>query len=173
MASPLTFILGGAASGKSHFAEQVVLSQGEHPLYIATAQAYDAEMQAKIDAHVASRGPRWTTVEAPLDLAEALANAPTDRNILIDCMTLWLTNLMIAGHDLEQSREALMSALSARRGPVTLVSNEVGQGIVPDNALARRFRDAQGRLNIRLAAEADCVVQVVAGLPNLLKGQLS
>ena len=112
-------------------------------------------------------------MEAPLDLAEALANAPTDRSILIDCMTLWLTNLMIAGHDLEQSREALMSALFARRGPVTLVSNEVGQGIVPDNALARRFRDAQGRLNIRLAAEADCVVQVVAGLPNLLKGQLS
>jgi adenosylcobinamide kinase/adenosylcobinamide-phosphate guanylyltransferase len=172
MASPLTLLLGGAASGKSALAETLARATGLPRVYIATAQAFDAEMKAKIEKHRLERGADWTTIEAPLDLATALRQAPADHTILIDCLTLWLTNLLLADHDPAAAETALLDALSARTAPVLVVSNEVGQGIVPDNALARRFREAQGRLNIRVAAQADTVIQVVAGLPNLLKGQI-
>ena len=172
MAGHLTFVLGGAASGKSALAERLVLKTGLAPLYIATAQAFDHEMEEKIARHIAARGPRWLTVEAPHDLAAAVEAVPSDHAILIDCLTLWLTNRLLAEADIEAAESAFFAALAKCEAPVVIVSNEVGQGIVPDNALSRRFREAQGRLNIRSAVRADTVVQVVAGLPNVLKGAL-
>lgn len=141
-------------------------------LYIATAQAYDDEMRTKIAAHRARRGAGWTTMEAPLDLAAPLASATPDQIVLLDCATLWLTNQMLAERDLVLERTRLIDALSTCAAPVIVVSNEVGSGIVPDNALSRQFQGAQGQLNQALAAHADLVVQVIAGLPNVLKGQL-
>lgn len=172
MTAPLTLLLGGAASGKSAMAETLVRATGLPRIYIATAQAFDAEMKAKIETHRTARGAGWTTVEAPLDLAAAVTGISADHAILIDCLTLWLTNLTLAGTDPDTATDALIAALDATACPVTTVSNEVGQGIVPDNALARQFREAQGRLNIRMAARADTVIQVTAGLPTVLKGTL-
>lgn len=169
MAGPLILVIGGAASGKSEFAETLVCGLGETRLYLATAEAGDDEMAAKIATHAARRGAGWRVVEAPLDPAPALRGP---HPVLFDCATMWLTNHLMAGSDLELAREALLEALTASPAPVAVVTNEVGQGIVPADALTRRFREAQGRLNIALAARADCVVQVVAGLPNVLKGQL-
>lgn len=140
-------------------------------IYIATGEAFDDEMQAKIDLHKARRGAGWQTVEAPLDVGSVLSGL-TQGSVLIDCATFWLTNHMFAESDLEAETARLLDAIDACPCPVTVVSNEVGQGVVPENALARRFREAQGRLNIALAARADVVVHVVAGLPNVLKGQL-
>jgi adenosylcobinamide kinase/adenosylcobinamide-phosphate guanylyltransferase len=166
-------VLGGARSGKSGFAQRQVeaaLAGVRVPVFIATAQAYDAEMTARIAAHVAARDARWITRDAPLDLAEAIAEeARPERILLVDCLTLWLTNVMLRGDDVE-ARSASLAALVPRlRGSVVFVSNEVGGGIVPDNALARRFRDAQGRLNQAMAAACGTVVLVTAGLPTLLK----
>ena len=166
----LTLVLGGAASGKSGYAEMRVTRSGKPRLYIATAQAFDDEMKEKIARHVAMRGTGWTTIEAPFDIAGALEAASSDHSVLIDCATLWLTNLMLADHDIDAATDALLAAIDICPAEITIVTNEVGQGIVPDTALARRFREAQGRLNIRLAARADRVVQVIAGLPNTLKG---
>jgi adenosylcobinamide kinase/adenosylcobinamide-phosphate guanylyltransferase len=129
-------------------------------------------MRTRIAQHQRDRGGDWLTVEAPLDLAAALAAARPAEVVLIDCATLWLTNHLLADHDLPARTEALIAALAACQAPVIIVSNEVGWGIVPDNALARRFRDEQGRLNQRLAATSDLVVTVIAGLPLVLKGQL-
>jgi len=168
----LTLVLGGANSGKSDFAETLVRETGLRRIYIATAQAFDREMQSKIDAHRAARGADWNTVEAPLNLTLALENWAPDDAVLIDCATLWLSNHLLADHDLEAECAALLNALAATPGPVVVVSNEVGMGIVPDNALARRFRTAQGRLNRALAIQAGLVVAVMAGLPMVLKGQL-
>jgi adenosylcobinamide kinase / adenosylcobinamide-phosphate guanylyltransferase len=140
--------------------------------YIATAEAWDDEMRDRIGRHKDRRGAEWTTVEAPLDLPAALASAGAEEAVLIDCATLWLTNHLLADHDLPLECERLVTALGACPAPVVIVSNETGWGIVPDNALARRFRDEQGRLNQRLAAEAQLVVTVIAGLPMVLKGQL-
>jgi adenosylcobinamide kinase / adenosylcobinamide-phosphate guanylyltransferase len=166
----LTFVIGGARSGKSRFAEGVV---GTGPRrYIATAQAWDDEMRARIAQHRADRGDGWITVEAPLDLAGALGQAKADEVVLVDCATLWLSNQLLADHDLDAACASLLTALAACPAPVVIVSNEVGLSIVPDNALARRFRDAQGRLNQQLAAQAGLVVMVVAGLPMVLKGPL-
>ena len=173
MAAPVTLVLGGAASGKSAYAESAVLAAGGRPYYIATAQAFDAEMTDKIARHVARRGTEWTTCEAPTDLPGALRQVTADPVVLIDCLTLWLTNLMLADQDAGAATTALMKALDHCTAPVWLVSNEVGSGVVPDTALGRRFREAQGRLNIVMAARADRVVQVVAGLPNVLKGTLA
>ena len=173
MLPKLTLILGGASSGKSRFAETLIQSSSIAPrLYIATAQPFDAEMRAKIAAHRAQRGPDWHTIEAPMDLAAALALAPPDCVILIDCATLWLTNQMLAETNLATATATLLSALHTCPAPILIVSNEVGQGIVPDNPLARRFRNEQGRLNQRLAAAADLAVFVIAGLPQVLKGRL-
>jgi len=168
----LTLVLGGANSGKSDFAETLVKNSRLSRIYIATAQAFDAEMQAKIDAHRAARGAGWTTVEAPLDLVDALENCAKGAAVLVDCATLWLSNHLLADHDLAGQGASLLAALARAPGPIVVVSNEVGMGIVPDNALARRFRTAQGRLNRDLAARAGLVVAVMAGLPLVLKGTL-
>ena len=166
---PLTLVLGGAASGKSRHAEKLITDTGLNPVYIATAQPFDDEMRAKISRHREQRGPAWQTREAPLDLAGALGSCEADAAVLIDCATLWLTNLVLGEHDIEAATEALWPALDQTPAPVVIVSNEVGQGIVPDNALSRRFRNAQGRLNQQIAARAERVETVMAGLPLRLK----
>ncbi len=170
-----TLVLGGARSGKSRLAEARILAmprKGE-PVYIATAQAFDDEMTARIAAHRAQReGAGWHTVEAPLALAEALENAPPTASILIDCLTLWLSNHLLAGSDLPAEGARLAQAIAAHPAPLVAVANEVGLGIVPDNPLARRFRDEAGRLNQQLAAQAERVILVTAGLPLALKGSL-
>jgi adenosylcobinamide kinase / adenosylcobinamide-phosphate guanylyltransferase len=170
-----TLVLGGARSGKSRYAEGLIRATAAltPPHYLATAQAWDAEMAARIAAHRADRdGQGWVTVEAPLDLAGALAGMPPDAPVLIDCLTLWVTNHLLADSDLTAQGKALTAAIARHPGPVVAVANEVGLGIVPDNALARRFRDAAGRLHQDLAAQADRVVLVVAGLPLAVKGTL-
>lgn len=165
----LTLVLGGTKSGKSAHAERL-LTAGQGPwAYVATAQAFDDEMREKIDQHRARRADGWVTFEAPVDLAGTLDKAG-DHPVLIDCLTLWLSNLMLGGHDVAQATDALIAALSQRSKPCIVVSNEVGLGIVPDNALARSFRDEAGRLNQRIAEAADRVVFVAAGLHLTLKG---
>ena len=166
------FVLGGAASGKSVYAESLVIKADARPVYIATARAFDTEMEAKIARHRARRGPEWRDLPAPDDLPRALATLVEGEIALLDCATMWLTNAMLAERDLEAETDALIEALSACAAPVVIVSNEVGQGIVPDHPLGRRFRDAQGLLNQRLAAASDAAVLVVAGLPLALKGAL-
>jgi adenosylcobinamide kinase / adenosylcobinamide-phosphate guanylyltransferase len=168
----LTLVLGGARSGKSAFAEKLVIGYGLPCLYIATATRSDAEMAVRIDRHRSDRSNTFTTVEVPLDLAAALRGLGPDDSALIDCATLWLSNHMIAGHDCDVVSDDLVAALTACPARIVIVSNEVGSGIVPDTPLGRQFRDAQGRLNQRLAARADTVAFVVAGLPMVLKGQL-
>ncbi|WP_163849065.1 bifunctional adenosylcobinamide kinase/adenosylcobinamide-phosphate guanylyltransferase [Pseudooceanicola aestuarii] len=168
----LGLIIGGAASGKSEFAENLVISGGSPRVYLATAQALDDEMRARIARHADRRGPEWQLVEAPLDLPAVLGQLTPDRPVLLDCATLWLSNQMMAQAALDKATTELLTALDSCPAPVIVVTNETGQGVVPDNALARAFREAQGRLNIRLAAQAELVVQVIAGLPNVLKGQL-
>ncbi len=168
----LIFILGGASSGKSAYAEGIVTSTGRPRTYIATAQAFDAEMKAKIDAHIIQRGAGWTTVDAPFDPADALRRQDPAGIVLLDCVTLWLTNILLADRNISAACDDLLAALAACPCPVIVVSNEVGMGIVPDNALSRRFRNAQGQINRRLAAQAETVVAVMAGLPIALKGDL-
>jgi adenosyl cobinamide kinase/adenosyl cobinamide phosphate guanylyltransferase len=165
----LTLVLGGARSGKSRHAEALVTARPAPWIYVATARALDAEMAARVAEHQRRRGPGWQTVEAPLGLGAALAQAPDAAPVLVDCLTLWLTNLMLEGHDVETATSALEAALDRRGGPVVLVSNEVGLGIVPENALARDFRDRAGALHQRLAARADHVLFMVAGLPLTVK----
>ncbi len=164
----LSFVLGGARSGKSGYAEMLVTRLPAPWVYIATAQAFDNEMRARIAEHRERRAAGWRTTEAPIDLPAALrdaGNAP----VLVDCLTLWLTNLLLGNADLEAAAATLDAALD-RVAPTVLVSNEVGLGIVPDNALARRFRDEAGRLHQRIAARAGRVVFMVAGLPLFVKG---
>lgn len=168
----LTLVLGGAASGKSTFAESLVQQGGDCPTYIATAEVYDDEMAKKVAAHRAMRGSGWQTVEEPVHVAGAIDAARANQPVLIDCATLWLTNLVLGELDVAAHSAALLQAVRRSENPIVIVSNEVGQGIVPDNALSRRFRNAQGRLNQHIAAEADLVVAVMAGLPLALKGTL-
>lgn len=169
-AGEISLVLGGARSGKSAWAERLAADAARR-VYIATAQAGDDEMAARIAAHRARRGAGWRTVEAPLDLAAAIrAHARADTHILVDCITLWLSNLLLAGRDAPAAIEELAALLAVAEGRIVLVANEVGLGIVPDNALARRFRDLAGQANQRLAAVADRVVFVAAGLPLVLKG---
>ena len=168
----LTLVLGGAASGKSAFAEGLVVQSGRPRLYIATGQASDPEMRARIARHIAARGPGWETVEAPLAVAEAITAANPGSAILLDCATLWLSNLMFAERDSAEETARLLAVIAATPVPVVVVSNELGLSPVPDHPLARRFRDEQGALNQRLAAAADLAVLVVAGLPMVLKGRL-
>ncbi|TIR19275.1 MAG: bifunctional adenosylcobinamide kinase/adenosylcobinamide-phosphate guanylyltransferase [Mesorhizobium sp.] len=165
----LTFVLGGARSGKSSYAEKLTTANPSPWTYIATAQAYDDEMRERIALHRSRRGEGWLTVDAPLDLVGAIEALPDRQPVLIDCLTLWLTNHMLAEHDVEGECRRLADVLSRPRGPWFVVSNEVGLGIVPDNALARRFRDAAGRLNQQVAAMADNVLMMVAGLPLKVK----
>ncbi len=171
VSATLTLVLGGARSGKSAYAERLCLASGRRPIYLATAEPRDAEMAARIDQHQARRGAQWRCLEAPLALVEALEMLASAHSIvLVDCLTLWLSNLIEAGREPEAEAARLVTALPALAGPVVFVSNEVGLGIVPDNPLARRFRDEAGRLNQRVAEAADRVVFVAAGLPLMLKG---
>lgn len=168
----LSLILGGARSGKSALAERLVAATGLPRIYIATAEPGDDEMQDRIRRHRGDRGQDWQTIEAPLDVVGALATIPNRHIILLDCATLWLSNQLLADRDLDREGAALIAGLRACASPVIIVSNEVGWSIVPENALARRFRDAQGRLNQKLAGQAGLVVGVMAGLPMALKGDL-
>ncbi len=167
----LTLVLGGARSGKSRYAESLIAALPPPWVYMATAEAGDAEMTARIGAHRARRGPQWQTIETPRGLAAALQRSG-DRPVLVDCLTLWLSNLMLADIDIEAETAHLERALAAATAPVVLVANEVGYGIVPEHPLGRKFRDLQGLLNQRIAARADRVVLVVAGLPLAVKGML-
>lgn len=168
----LTFVLGGASSGKSAFAEQLILQTGAPKVYVATSHIYDDEMAAKVRDHLDARGTDWLTIEEPLDIAKALVCVGEDQVVLVDCASMWLTNHMMEDHDTDALSSTLISELCACKGRVVIVSNEVGMGVVPDNALARRFRIAQGKLNQKLAEAADLAVFVVAGLPQVLKGQM-
>jgi adenosylcobinamide kinase/adenosylcobinamide-phosphate guanylyltransferase len=166
---PLTLVLGGARSGKSTYAEKL-LADFPSKLYLATAFAGDAEMAERIRHHQSRRGSDWVTLEEPRDLIGALArNAQPGRPILVDCLTLWLTNLLLADMDIDAHTAQLAAGLPGLPGPVVFVSNEVGMGIVPDNALSRRFRDHAGWINQAVAACCQRVVFVAAGLPLVLK----
>ncbi|MCH2236534.1 MAG: bifunctional adenosylcobinamide kinase/adenosylcobinamide-phosphate guanylyltransferase [Blastomonas sp.] len=167
----LTFILGGARSGKSARAQALAESQSGKLVYLATAQAFDDEMADRIARHRQNRGPRWRTVECPIDLPEAITReAAPGRVLLVDCLTLWTSNILLNELNFPAVSKQLMDALLAAKSPIILVSNEVGMGIVPDNALARRFRDMAGRLNQDIAAIADRAEIMFAGLVVPLKG---
>lgn len=165
----VTLVLGGARSGKSRHAEG--LSQGHRRrVYIATAEVTDAEMRGRIELHREQRGDQWMTVEAPLDLVGQLRGSDDAKTfILIDCITVWINNLMYHGKDVTGEVARLCAVLAKTRGRIVIVSNEVGLGIVPDNKLARAFRDEAGRANQALAQVADEVVFIAAGLPLTLK----
>jgi len=173
------FVLGGARSGKTAYGlsvcETLHAERGMKPVYVASAQAFDSEMTDRIERHKAERGPHWRTVEAPHALAETIRAESTPATcLLVDCLTLWLTNLMLAEvpQDLDAAWTELVAALREAEGPVVVISNEVGLGIVPENALARRFRDEAGRLNQMVAAACDRVVFVAAGIPMTMKPAL-
>jgi adenosylcobinamide kinase/adenosylcobinamide-phosphate guanylyltransferase len=167
--SPLTLVLGGARSGKSRYAESLVTTAKPPWTYIATAEAGDEEMAARINTHRERRGTCWRTIEAPREIAVALAECETT-SVLVDCLTLWLSNLMLAHADIDREIGRLEKALRATKVPVVLVANEVGLGIVPEHPLGRQFRDWQGVLNQRMAALADRVILMVAGMPLVIKG---
>jgi len=166
----LTLVLGGARSGKSAYAESLVIAHPGPWTYIATAEILDEEMRARVDAHRARRGQDWRTVEAAQTLVDAINEARRDRPLLIDCLTLWLSNRLLGGADLSRDRAALVHALASRTAPTVAVSSEVGLSIVPDNALARSFRDAAGELHQAISRVAGRVALVVAGNPLLVKG---
>ncbi|MGV8987717.1 MAG: bifunctional adenosylcobinamide kinase/adenosylcobinamide-phosphate guanylyltransferase [Cypionkella sp.] len=168
----LSLVVGGARSGKSRLAERLVTGTGRRRHYIATAQAWDSEMQARIAAHQTDRGTDWVTHEAPRDVFAVLAQVPEGDVVLLDCATLWLTNVLLAEADIAAESAVLLAAMAACAAPVVVVTNEVGWGIVPENALARAFRDHQGRLNQQIASQAGLVIGVMAGLPMVLKGRL-
>jgi adenosylcobinamide kinase/adenosylcobinamide-phosphate guanylyltransferase len=166
----LLFVLGGARSGKSRYAQARAEASGLSRLYVATAEALDDEMTERIARHRADRDESWTTIEAPYDLAAVLARETDEtRVVLVDCLTLWLTNILIAERAIEEETDGLLAALATAKGPVMLVSNEVGLGLVPETALGRRFRDEAGRLNQKVAALAGEVQFLAAGLNLRLK----
>lgn len=163
-------VLGGQRSGKSRFAEELVAKSGRRPVYVATATAGDEEMAARIAVHRHRRGDAWTTIEAPLELPATLGSAAAaDAAVLVDCLTLWVANLMAAERDIDRDTDALVAALSDAEGPVVVVSNEVGAGVIPDNPLARRYADALGTLNQRVAAAVGRVIVMAAGQPLVVK----
>ena len=165
----LTLILGGASSGKSAYAEQLVLQTGLTPVYLATAQKRDGEMAEKVARHAARRGPEWLLIEAPVALTTPIENLTKQHVVLLDCLTLWLSNLMEGEHKVEGETEKLLAAIEASPAQFVAVSNEIGMGLVPSTPLGRQFRDAQGQLNQRFAEAADTVIFVAAGLPLFLK----
>lgn len=166
------FVIGGARSGKSRYAQTRAETLGANPVFVATAEAFDDEMHARIAQHRADRDARWRTVEAPRDLAAAIDALDDGRAVvLVDCLTLWTSNLLLADADITAATTGLCVAIGRFKGSLILVANEVGLGIVPDNALARRFRDAAGQINQAVAASADEVVLLTAGLPLTLKAR--
>ncbi|WP_309646165.1 bifunctional adenosylcobinamide kinase/adenosylcobinamide-phosphate guanylyltransferase [Phenylobacterium sp.] len=167
----LTFVLGGARSGKTSYAlTQAGNQPAQRRVMVATAEALDAEMADRIARHRAERGADWVTVEAPRDLVGAVGDLAAGDVAVVDCLTLWLTNVMLDGVEPGPAVAALADAMGASPAELFVISNEVGQGIVPDNALARRFRDEAGWMHQAVAAAAERVVMVVAGLPVVLKG---
>lgn len=167
----ITLVLGGARSGKSAFAEQTIENSGLEAIYVATGRAFDGEMTDRIAHHKQRRGAVWTTVEEPLDLVSVLrAQCRPERAVLVDCLTLWITNLMMAERDIEGETAALVAALADLPGTIVLVSNEVGLGIVPDNRMARDFRDHAGRVHQAVAGVSSQVYFIAAGLPLKMKG---
>ena len=170
MSRYIHLLLGGARSGKSARAAKLALERSDAPTLIATAEPRDAEMTTRIAVHRARREPGWSVIEEPLDLAVALDQVLGDAPVVVDCLTLWLSNLIEAGRDPATEGQRLGDRLRAMRGPVFLVSNELGLGLVPETPLGRVFRDAQGQLNQRIAALADRVEFMAAGLPLCLKG---
>jgi adenosylcobinamide kinase / adenosylcobinamide-phosphate guanylyltransferase len=168
-ASSLTLVLGGARSGKSRYALERAMQSPAPWVMIATAEALDEEMRMRIALHRQERGADWIIFEAPVDLAGAVAEAPAGAALVIDCLTLWLSNLMLGGHAIDAEIGRLDEALDARKVPTIAVANEVGLGIVPETALGRAFRDRAGSLNQHLAARATRVVLMVAGLPLTVK----
>lgn len=167
--SKTILITGGARSGKSVIAETKALSLAPRAVYIATAEVRDGEMAARVTEHQARRGDEWQSHAAPYELLEMLQATDGQGPRLVDCLTLWLSNLMLAGRDWRTEAHALIAALPDLRDPVVMVTNEVGGGIVPDNKLARDFRDAAGLVNQWVAAAADEVILAVAGLPLKVK----
>lgn len=165
----LTLILGGASSGKSAYAERLTLASGKIPIYLATGQAHDAEMKEKIGRHQSRRGAEWQLIEAPLNLAAPLSSLSYNHVVLLDCLTLWLSNHLALNHNIDGETKALLKAISTCKANVIAVSNELGLGLVPSTQLGRAFRDAQGLLNQRFAEAADTVTFVAAGLPLSLK----
>jgi len=171
ISSGATFVFGGARSGKSRFAEQLVVSSGLERHYVATGRAWDDEMRSRIDKHKADRGDFWHTHEEPLDLVGCLRAIDGEgRAILVDCLTLWVTNLMMEEHDMEAEFASLAAYVPTARARLVIVSNEVGLGIVPDNRMAREFRDHVGRLHQIIAAQAADAYFIAAGLPLKMKG---
>jgi len=168
----LALVVGGAASGKSRWAENLLLRTKLQLVYIATAEARDEEMQRKISAHSLRRGARWRTVEAPIDIGRAIAGSSYGEAMLLDCATMWLSNRMESESDSEILIGDFIGAVSSASCPIVVVSNEVGSGVVPANRLARKFLAAQGELNQAIAEKSDLVVAVQCGLPCVLKGAL-
>lgn len=170
MTASSLFVLGGARSGKSRYAQARAEAAGSRPVFVATAEAFDDEMGERIARHRADRDARWTTVEAPRDLPAAIdALNSRETALLVDCLTLWVSNMLLAEADISRASRQLCDAISHFDGTLILVANEVGLGIVPDNALARAFRDAAGQLNQSVAATVQEVVLITAGLPLTLK----
>lgn len=169
MLPKLSVIIGAAASGKSTYAESLFSKHSGPRIYLATAQSFDTEMERKIARHQEMRGAGWETIEQPIDLAPTFRNARANDAILLDCATLWLSNLLLAEKNPVEAQKVLLDAISSCAAPVVVVTNEVGAGIVPEHAISRTFRDEQGRLNQRLAIAANYVALVVAGLPMVLK----
>lgn len=165
-----TLILGGARSGKSSYAERLCEKTGLDLVYIATGEASDKEMQKRIEHHKKNRGDKWVTIEEPVDISSMITlHSNKNTVILVDCLTIWLSNLMYRKSNIQEETDVLINAIKKAPGPVFLVSNEVGQGIVPENALARDFRDEAGRLNQKMAAATQNVDFILAGLPLSLK----
>jgi adenosylcobinamide kinase/adenosylcobinamide-phosphate guanylyltransferase len=174
MRTGIVLVLGGARSGKSAYAERLICDSGFEAVYVATATPGDSEMAERIAEHRSRRSGNWRTVDAPDRLEDALQReAGEGRAVLVDCLTLWLTNIMLAGADTEARSRSLAETARGLPGLRIFVSNEVGLGLVPETGLGRRFRDAQGRLNQTMAEAADRVVFMAAGLPLFLKGQSS
>ena len=168
----IQFVLGGARSGKSAHAESLAEVAGSNPIYIATAETFDREMESRIELHRERRGPHWQLVEAPLDLPEALAKADNpDSVILIDCLSVWVTNVLVHERDTDAACRTLVDCLANCSGHVILVTSETGLGIIPENKLSRQFRDANGRLNQAVAAIANEVFFVAAGIALRIKHQ--
>lgn len=165
----LTLVLGGARSGKSRYAQILAMAAPPPWVYVATAQALDDEMRERIEKHKADRGDGWTTIEEPIELSRALAQAPASAPVVVDCITLWLSNLMLGAHDINAAVARFIKSLDGRRAPTIVVSCEVGSGLVPETPLGRAFRDQAGVVNQRLAVIAHTVLFMVAGLATPLK----